>query len=76
MTVVGTVTVWVCVVAWVIVVWTVWVRSTVLGVLLLSSLPVIRIAAITPATIRATAPKTHGHGLPPPEPCCPGGGAW
>ena len=50
MTVVGTVTVWVCVVAWVIVVWTVWVRSTVLGVLLLSSLPVIRIAAMTPAS--------------------------
>jgi hypothetical protein len=37
--------------------------------------PVIRIAAITPATMIATAPRIQGHGfLPPPSggwpPCC------
>ena len=37
--------------------------------------PVIKIAAITPATMIATAPSTQGHGLLPPPcggspPCC------
>ena len=74
--VVGVVVVMV-VVGCVFVTFTVVVRFTTVGCfvdVLLLLLFEISSAAITPATISATAPSTHGHGLLPPPPY--GGGAW
>ena len=63
------------VVGWVFVTFTVVVRLMTVGLVevLLLLLFEISSAAITPATISATAPRTHGHGLRPPP---SGGRVW